>query len=76
MDYRRMALSKEGVFGCRSSQLSSSRCGGLRPGLLATALSFLAFEYYFTAPGYSFVVDIKELPRLLIFAPSALLSGC
>jgi PAS domain S-box-containing protein len=46
--------------------------GGLRPGLLATALSVLAFKYYFTAPVYSLLVDIKEIPRLLIFALSAL----
>src|SRR5271165_549801 len=45
--------------------------GGLRPGLLATALSVLAFAYYFTIPLYSLFVDIKEIPRLLIFALSA-----
>jgi two-component system NarL family sensor kinase len=49
--------------------------GGLKPGLLATALSLLAFEYYFTAPVYSFALDIKEIPRLLIFALSALFVG-
>jgi PAS domain S-box-containing protein len=46
--------------------------GGLRPGLLATALSVLAFKYYFTTPVCSLVVDVKEMPRLLIFALSAL----
>jgi two-component system, NarL family, sensor kinase len=45
--------------------------GGIRPGLLATVLSILAFKYNFTAPVYSLFVDIKEIPRLLIFALSA-----
>jgi PAS domain S-box-containing protein len=49
--------------------------GGLKTGLLATALSILAFKYYFTAPVYSLAVDIKEIPRFLIFALSALFVG-
>jgi signal transduction histidine kinase len=49
--------------------------GGFRPGLLATVLSVLAFKYYFTATVYSLTVDIKELPRLLFFALSALFVG-
>src|ERR1700720_4413093 len=49
--------------------------GGLRPGLLATALSILAFEYYFVAPVHSLAPDIAEIPRLLIFALSALFVG-
>jgi PAS domain S-box-containing protein len=49
--------------------------GGLRPGLLAAALSVLAFKYYFAAPVYSLAVDTKEVPRLLIFALSALFVG-
>jgi PAS domain S-box-containing protein len=46
--------------------------GGIGPGLLATAISVLAFKYYFTVPVYSLFADIKEIPRLLIFALSAL----
>jgi two-component system sensor histidine kinase UhpB len=49
--------------------------GGLKPGLLATALSVLAFDYYFAAPIYSLSVDIKQIPRLLIFALAALFVG-
>ena len=49
--------------------------GGLKPGLLATALSILAFKYYFVAPVDSLAVDITEIPRLLIFALSALFVG-
>ncbi|WOJ89338.1 PAS domain-containing protein [Methylocapsa polymorpha] len=46
--------------------------GGSRPGLLAAALSFLSFKYYFVAPAYSLSVDIDQAPRLLLFAMSAL----
>jgi signal transduction histidine kinase len=49
--------------------------GGFRPGLLATALSVLAFKYYFVTPVDSLAVDITEMPRLLIFAVSALFVG-
>jgi K+-sensing histidine kinase KdpD len=64
--------------------------GGLKPGLvvscprntsyfgdrtLATALSVLAFKFYFAAPVYSLAVDINEIPRVLLFALSALFVG-
>jgi C4-dicarboxylate-specific signal transduction histidine kinase len=49
--------------------------GGIRPGLLAVALSHLAFIYYFVTPLYSLAVEIKEVPRLIIFALSALFVG-
>ena len=49
--------------------------GGVRPGLVAIALSVLAFDYYFLPPIYSLAVEITELPRLLIFALSALFVG-
>jgi K+-sensing histidine kinase KdpD len=49
--------------------------GGLGPGLLATALSLLAFKYYFAIPVYSLAVDIKEIPRVLLFALSTLFVG-
>jgi PAS domain S-box-containing protein len=42
--------------------------GGVRPGLLAMALSVLAFDYYFLPPTYSLAVEITQLPRLLLFA--------
>ena len=49
--------------------------GGLKPGLLATALSVLAFKYYVAAPAFSLSLDIKQIPRLLIFALAALFVG-
>ncbi len=53
----------------------SAWLGGVRPGLLAIALSLLAFDYYFLPPIYSLAVEITEIPRLLIYALSALLVG-
>ena len=49
--------------------------GGVRPGLLAIALSLLAFTYYFVTPFYSLAVESREIPRLLIFTMSALFIG-
>jgi C4-dicarboxylate-specific signal transduction histidine kinase len=49
--------------------------GGIGPGLLATALSGLAFYYYFLPPMYSLAAKPEEIPRLVIFAVSALFVG-
>jgi K+-sensing histidine kinase KdpD len=49
--------------------------GGLRAGLLAAALSLLAFDYYFVLPLYSLAVDRDEIPRLLLVAASILFVG-
>jgi C4-dicarboxylate-specific signal transduction histidine kinase len=49
--------------------------GGVGPGLLATALSTLAFDYYFVSPTYSLAVKPDEIPRLVIFTVSALFVG-
>ncbi|MGZ5202992.1 MAG: PAS domain-containing protein, partial [Telluria sp.] len=46
--------------------------GGVGPGLFATALSIFAFNYYFLPPMYSVAVAFKDLPRLLLFAITAL----
>src|SRR5207245_3187261 len=40
--------------------------GGVGPGLLATALSALAFYYYFLPPVYSLDAKPGEVPRLVI----------
>ena len=53
----------------------SAWLGGVGPGLLAIALSILAFDYYFLPPIYSLAVEITEIPRLLIYALSALFVG-
>ncbi len=49
--------------------------GGVGPGLFATALSSLAFDYYFLPPIYSLVAKPGEIPRLVIFTVSALFVG-
>jgi PAS domain S-box-containing protein len=49
--------------------------GGIKPGLVATVLSLLTFNYFFLAPIHSLAVDVTQLPRLIIFAVSALLVG-
>jgi C4-dicarboxylate-specific signal transduction histidine kinase len=49
--------------------------GGVGPGLLSTALSTLAFYYYFLPPTYSLDAKPEEIPRLLIFMVSALFVG-
>jgi C4-dicarboxylate-specific signal transduction histidine kinase len=49
--------------------------GGARPGLLAIALSVLAFDYYFLPPTHLLVPNSDEIPRLVIFALSAIFVG-
>jgi len=49
--------------------------GGVGPGLLATALSGLAFYYYFLPPIHSWIAKPGEIPRLVIFMVSALFVG-
>src|SRR5882762_3354553 len=49
--------------------------GGVGPGLLATALSVLAFYYYFLPPIHSWVAKPGEIHRLVIFMVSALFVG-
>jgi PAS domain S-box-containing protein len=55
--------------------IASAWFGGFRPGLLASALSVLVFAYFFLPPGYSLLVNSNELPRLFLFAVSAVLVG-
>jgi len=47
--------------------------GGFKPGLLAITLSVLAFDYFFLPPTHSLVPNLNELPRLVLFAGSALM---
>jgi C4-dicarboxylate-specific signal transduction histidine kinase len=49
--------------------------GGVGPGLLATTLSALAFNYYFLPPIHSLGPKPDEIPRLVIFTVSALFVG-
>jgi len=46
--------------------------GGFGPGLFASALALLAFDYYLVPPINSFATDITELPRLVLFSITAL----
>jgi PAS domain S-box-containing protein len=45
--------------------------GGVGPGVLATALSILAFQYFFIPPIYSIVVGFQDLLRIALFALTA-----
>jgi PAS domain S-box-containing protein len=54
------------------AMIFSAWFGGIRPGLLAVALSLLAFHYYFLLPIYPSGMD-RELPRLLVAAGTSLL---
>jgi PAS domain S-box-containing protein len=49
--------------------------GGIGPGLVATGLSVLAFNYYFLPPIHSLGPKPDEIPRLVIFIVSALFVG-
>jgi PAS domain S-box-containing protein len=49
--------------------------GGIRPGLLAAALSALGFYYFFLPPVHSLDAKPDEIPRLLVFMVSALFVG-
>src|ERR1700675_5205618 len=49
--------------------------GGVWPGLVATALSALAFYYYFLPSIHSLNVKAEEIPRFAIFMVSALFVG-
>ena len=46
--------------------------GGFRPGLVATALSILAFDYYFVSPIHSLVVTSNDALRIVLFGIIAL----
>jgi PAS domain S-box-containing protein len=63
MEFAWQSAAHVSLFLC--AVMFSAWFGGIRPGLLAIALSVLAFDYYFLA------MEIKQLPRLLIFALSA-----
>src|SRR5258708_6722349 len=49
--------------------------GGVGPGLAATALSVLAFDYFFLPPTYSFKFMSQESPRIALFAMASLFVG-
>jgi len=53
----------------------SAWVGGVAPGLLATALSTLAFYYYFLPPMHSLAAKPEGIPRFISFAVSLLFVG-
>ncbi|MGA8222948.1 MAG: PAS domain-containing protein [Candidatus Acidiferrales bacterium] len=53
----------------------SARVGGVGPGLLGTALSTLAFYYYFLPPMHFLTAKSEELPRFIAFAFALLFVG-
>ncbi|RXZ32899.1 DUF4118 domain-containing protein [Oxalobacteraceae bacterium CAVE-383] len=46
--------------------------GGLSPSLLTVAASILIFNFFYILPQHSFAVELKEVPRLLIFSLTAI----
>jgi len=52
--------------------IGSAWIAGFKSGLLSIALSLLAIVYFFATPFNSFAVDLKEIPRIVIFTLSAL----
>lgn len=57
---------------CLSAVMFTAWAGGFGPGLLATALAGVAFEFYLLPPVNSFVIDLHQSPRLVIFVITAL----
>src|SRR5882724_2207034 len=58
-----------------SALMLCSWFGGVGPGLLAASLSTLVFYFYFLPPTHSLAAKPEELPRLAVFAISALFVG-
>jgi K+-sensing histidine kinase KdpD len=71
LDYYWQSTPFTSLFIC--AVLISAWIGGLGPGLLAVALSVLAFDYFFLPPVSSFAVEWNAMPRLILFAASALM---
>jgi PAS domain S-box-containing protein len=55
--------------------ISSAWFGGYWQGLLATALSALAFDYWFLQPADLLLINSNELPRMIIFLLCGLMVG-
>jgi PAS domain S-box-containing protein len=67
--------SVNGVALVYGAVVFSAWLGGIGPGLLAAVLGVLAVGYFLTPPLYVFDLDVHDLPRLVVFALSALLVG-
>jgi len=49
--------------------------GGFGPDLFSMSLAFLAFDYYYVTPIHTFSIDVKEVPRILVFTLATLFAG-
>lgn len=58
------------VFSCAIMLVAWRR--GIAPAILATALTVLAFDYFFIEPKYSFAIHRGDIPQLVFFAVAAL----
>jgi PAS domain S-box-containing protein len=78
-----LIISQSPTFHLQTAPVSLFLCavifsawlGGAGPGLLAAALSALAFYYYFLHPIHSFAAKPEDIPRFVIFTVSALFVG-
>ena len=61
------------VFLC--AVMFSAWWGGVGPGMVATLLSVLAFDYFFLVPRYAVIPLHREIPRFIAFVLSALFVG-
>ncbi|WP_375415335.1 PAS domain-containing protein [uncultured Bradyrhizobium sp.] len=59
------------LFSCAVMLVAWSR--GVVPAIIATALTILAFDYFFLEPRYSLAFQRSDLPQLVFFAFAALL---
>jgi signal transduction histidine kinase len=55
--------------------LFSALWGGLGPALLSVVASILIFDFFYILPQHSFAIEIKEIPRILIFSLTAIFVG-
>lgn len=58
------------LFSCAIMFVAWSR--GTGPAVFATALTIAAFDYFFLHPVYSFDLQFKDVPQLVLFAVAAL----
>jgi PAS domain S-box-containing protein len=53
----------------------TSLWGGFGPSLLSVVATILIFDFFYIFPHYSFAVEIKEIPRMVIFSLTAVFIG-
>jgi len=68
-----LEMAPASLFFC--AVMLSAWFGGFKAGLLATVLASLSFDYYFLPAVHFLVPKPEEIPRLIVFAVSALVVG-